>query len=51
MSKIMRLKEKYPPGDFGIWFIIYVELITFGLFLLAMLFQEEQILRCLMRHS
>ena len=22
--------EKYPPGDFGIWLIIYIELITFG---------------------
>lgn len=24
------LKTKYPPGDFGIWIIIYIELITFG---------------------
>lgn len=22
--------DKYPPGDFGIWLIIYIELITFG---------------------
>ena len=28
------LKNKYPPGDFAVWIIIYVELITFsGLFL------------------
>jgi nitric oxide reductase NorE protein len=23
-------KLPYPPGDFGIWIIVYVELITFG---------------------
>lgn len=27
MQKIIK---KYPPGDFGIWIIIYIELITFG---------------------
>ena len=27
-----RLKQKYPPGDFAIWIIIYIELLTFGLF-------------------
>jgi nitric oxide reductase NorE protein len=31
MSKSVTLKEKYPPGDFAIWIIIYVELVTFGL--------------------
>lgn len=25
-----KIKEAYPPGDFGIWLIIYIELITFG---------------------
>ena len=35
MSKFTALKEKYPPGDFGIWIIIYVELITFGLFFIG----------------
>jgi len=29
------LKTKYPPGDFGIWIIIYIELITFGAFFLG----------------
>jgi len=24
------IKEKYPAGDFGIWLVIYLELITFG---------------------
>ena len=31
MSKNIMVKEKYPPGDFAIWIIIYVELVTFGL--------------------
>lgn len=29
-SKMKTLKKPYPPGDFGIWIIIYIELITFG---------------------
>ena len=28
-------KIKYPPGDFGVWVIIYIELLTFGLFFLG----------------
>jgi len=35
MLKELTLKEKYPPGDFAVWIIIYVELITFGLFFLG----------------
>jgi nitric oxide reductase NorE protein len=31
MLKNSALKEPHPPGDFAIWIIIYVELITFGL--------------------
>ena len=31
MSKILSQKEPYPPGDFAIWIIVYVELLTFGL--------------------
>ncbi len=31
MLKNSRVKEQHPPGDFAIWIIIYVELITFGL--------------------
>jgi nitric oxide reductase NorE protein len=38
----MRLKEKYPPGDFGIWIIIYVELITFGLFFIGYAFSRRE---------
>ena len=42
MSKIMKLKEKYPPGDFGIWIIIYVELLTFGLFFIGYAFSRRE---------
>jgi nitric oxide reductase NorE protein len=41
MSKLTALKEKYPPGDFGIWIIIYVELITFGLFFIGYAFSRR----------
>ena len=34
-------KEKYPPGDFAIWIIIYVELITFGLLFLGYAFSRR----------
>ena len=27
-----KLKTKFPPGDFAVWIIIYIELLTFGLF-------------------
>ncbi|WP_457745287.1 cytochrome c oxidase subunit 3 [Sulfurimonas sp.] len=30
MAKSVAIKEPYPPGDFAIWLVIYVELITFG---------------------
>lgn len=35
MSQNITLKEKYPPGDFAVWIIIYVELLTFALFFLG----------------
>jgi nitric oxide reductase NorE protein len=41
MRKSMELKEKYPPGDFGIWLIIYVELLTFGLFFIGYAFSRR----------
>jgi nitric oxide reductase NorE protein len=34
--------QKYPPGDFGIWIIIYVELLTFGLFFIGYAFSRSQ---------
>jgi len=30
-----KIKKLYPPGDFGVWIIIYIELITFGLFFIG----------------
>lgn len=46
-------KDKYPPGDFGIWIVIYMELFTFGALFLGYafvrrlnvdLFNESQLL-------
>lgn len=34
-------KEQYPPGDFAIWIIIYVELMTFGLFFIGYAFSRR----------
>jgi len=31
----------YPPGDAGIWIIIYIELITFGLFFLGYIYSRR----------
>lgn len=41
MSKSIALKEKYPPGDFAIWVIIYVEFITFALLFLGYAFSRR----------
>ena len=42
MSKALHaIKEKYPPGDFGVWIIIYVELLTFGLFFVGYAFSRR----------
>lgn len=35
------VKEQYPPGDFSIWIIIYVELMTFGLFFIGYAFSRR----------
>jgi len=37
----MKEKEIYPPGDAGIWIIIYIELITFGLFFLGYIYSRR----------
>ncbi len=42
MSNLATLKEKYPPGDFGVWVIIYVELLTFGLFFVGYAFSRRE---------
>ena len=41
MSKDINLERKYPPGDFGVWIIIYVELLTFGLFFIGYAFSRR----------
>ena len=41
MSQNSAVKEQYPPGDFAIWIIIYVELMTFGLFFLGYAFSRR----------
>jgi len=41
MTKSITLKEKYPPGDFAIWIIIYIELLTFSLLFLGYAFSRR----------
>jgi nitric oxide reductase NorE protein len=41
MSSYSAVKEEYPPGDFAIWIVIYVELMTFGLFFLGFAFSRR----------
>ena len=35
-------KELYPPGDFGIWLVIYIELFTFGGLFIGYAFSRRQ---------
>ena len=35
------IKTKYPPGDFAIWIIIYIELLTFGLFFIGYIYSRR----------
>lgn len=39
MEKI--LKSKLPHGDFGIWIVVYIELITFGAFFIGYAFSRR----------
>ncbi|MDD2266788.1 cytochrome c oxidase subunit 3 [Sulfuricurvum sp.] len=41
MSKALTLKRSYLPGDFAIWIVIYVELLTFGLFFVGYAFSRR----------
>lgn len=41
MSKQLSIKEAHPPGDFAIWVIIYVELITFALLFIGYAFSRR----------
>lgn len=38
---IKSLKKQLPPGDFGIWIIVYIELVTFGLLFLGYAFSRR----------
>ncbi|QSZ42795.1 cytochrome c oxidase subunit 3 family protein [Sulfurimonas aquatica] len=37
----MRVKQVLPPGDFGVWIIVYVELVTFGALFLGYAFSRR----------
>ena len=41
MTKQISVKAPYPPGDFAIWIIIYVEFITFALLFLGYAFSRR----------
>lgn len=41
MSNMLPAKEPHPPGDFAIWIIIYVELLTFALLFLGFAFSRR----------
>jgi len=41
MTKQSAAKAPYPPGDFAIWIIIYVELVTFGLLFVGYVFSRR----------
>ncbi len=34
-------KHKHPPGDFAVWIIIYIELLTFGLFFIGYIYSRR----------
>jgi len=38
---MQNIKKDYPPGDFGVWIIIYIELLTFGLFFLGYIYSRR----------
>ncbi len=42
MSSQVKEKVPYPPGDFAIWLVIYVELITFGLLFIGYAFSRRE---------
>jgi len=41
MENIKKEKNNYPAGDFGIWIIIYIELLTFGLFFVGFAYSRR----------
>ncbi len=41
MNKKIQEKKAFPPGDFGIWVVVYIELITFGLLFIGYAFSRR----------
>ncbi len=41
MTQASKVKEAYPPGDFAIWIVIYIELVTFGLMFVGYAFTRR----------
>jgi len=41
MAADIQTKEPYPPGDFAIWIVIYIELVTFGLMFIGYAFSRR----------
>ena len=41
MTNNIKQKEPLPPGDFGIWVVVYIELITFGFLFLGYAFSRR----------
>ncbi len=39
--KNKKIKNSYPPGDFAVWIIIYIELLTFGLFFVGFAYSRR----------
>jgi len=42
LKKMSKVKSAYPPGDFAIWIVIYVELVTFGALFLGFAYMRSQ---------
>lgn len=41
MTRTKKQKSLLPPGDFGIWLVVYIELITFGLLFVGFAFSRR----------
>ncbi len=41
LMKDTKLKNQYPAGDFAVWIIIYIELLTFGLFFVGFAYSRR----------
>ena len=41
MTRELKVKDDLPPGDFGIWLVIYIELFTFAALFIAYAFARR----------